>query len=170
MAELAELKDRPEVQEKLARRIASCSVKAGLLGFKGSGSTGAVLDAAAAAGYGQGAGDCRPGVRCTMRCILCVTCKQPHRHCGCLQVLNPPRPGKKLLVVDIDYTSSVWAVLGCRGQGWRHAVKPRLSGWCRHGRAWPAGTAAQPAAAHRHAASHPMHCSFRPQLLGGAAR
>ncbi|PRW57513.1 Ubiquitin-like domain-containing CTD phosphatase [Chlorella sorokiniana] len=46
MAEMAELKDRPEVQEKLARRITSCNVK----------------------------------------------------------VLNPPRPGKKLLVADIDYT------------------------------------------------------------------
>lgn len=68
MAELAELKDRPEVQEKLARRIASCSVKAGLLGFKGG--QGTVLDAAAAAGDGQSAGGCRLGVCCTMRCTL----------------------------------------------------------------------------------------------------
>jgi ubiquitin-like domain-containing CTD phosphatase 1 len=73
MAEMAELKDRPEVQEKLARRITSCNVK----------------------------------------------------------VLNPPRPGKKLLVADIDYTSQLeWACGGAGLGAWSTAVE--LAG-ARHG-------------------------------------
>lgn len=100
IAEMAELKDRPEVQEKLARRIASCSVKARRTWGLAAGREGAAAAQELAGGpRAAGGAACGPGA------AWCSTAQAGLEAAALLQVLNPPRPGKKLLVADIDYTS-----------------------------------------------------------------